>query len=201
MDSNKDEGLRCMRIGKSAMEAGDRSRALKFLKMAKRIYPNAQVDAMLRQLVEGDGPAAEKDSGSGPSMHEARDSRFNGNSNGSEENGDRVAGKGRERTNGFSGSRSSTFGAAANGNGIPRSRSTTALPDASPEQIEIVRRIRKTKDYYEILGLTKTCSDGDVRKAYRKLSLKVHPDKNSAAGAEDAFKAVSKAFQVAIYSS
>ncbi|KAF2317985.1 hypothetical protein GH714_041310 [Hevea brasiliensis] len=45
------------------------------------------------------------------------------------------------------------------------------------EQITIVRQIKKKKDYYDILGLEKTCSVEDVRKAYRKLSLKVHPDK------------------------
>ncbi|MBA0574408.1 hypothetical protein Golob_001616 [Gossypium lobatum] len=45
------------------------------------------------------------------------------------------------------------------------------------------------------MGLEKSCSVDDIRKAYRKLSLKVHPDKNKAPGAEEAFKAVSKAFQ------
>eukprot|EP01018_Ginkgo_biloba_P037128 Gb_21158 [translate_table: standard] len=62
------------------------------------------------------------------------------------------------------------------------------------EQSEIVCRIRKTKDYYEMLGLARDCSEGEVRKAYRKLSLKVHPDKNKLPGAEEAFKSVSKAF-------
>eukprot|EP01018_Ginkgo_biloba_P009504 Gb_30601 [translate_table: standard] len=62
------------------------------------------------------------------------------------------------------------------------------------EQSEIVRRIRRSKDYYEILGLIRDCSEAEVKKAYRKLSLKVHPDKNKSPGAEEAFKAVSKAF-------
>lgn len=65
---------------------------------------------------------------------------------------------------------------------------------SSAEQVEIVRRIRKTKDYYQILGLAKGCTSEEIRKAYRKISLKVHPDKNNAPGAEDAFKSVSKAF-------
>ncbi|KAI3754296.1 hypothetical protein L1987_54078 [Smallanthus sonchifolius] len=63
------------------------------------------------------------------------------------------------------------------------------------EQITIVSEIRRKTDYYDILGLEKTCSVEDVRKAYRKLSLKVHPDKNKASGSEEAFKKVSKAFQ------
>ncbi|KAL2553676.1 Heat shock protein DnaJ [Forsythia ovata] len=63
------------------------------------------------------------------------------------------------------------------------------------EQVTIVKEIKRKKDYYEILGLEKSCSVEDVRKAYRKLSLKVHPDKNNAPGAEEAFKMVSKAFQ------
>ncbi|KAL7145289.1 hypothetical protein ABFS83_07G071300 [Erythranthe nasuta] len=85
----------------------------------------------------------------------------------------------------------------------PRRRVPAAAPPSSSttsavyteEQVTVVREIKRKKDYYEILGLEKSCSSEDVRKAYRKLSLKVHPDKNQAPGAEEAFKMVSKAFQ------
>ena len=49
-------------------------------------------------------------------------------------------------------------------------------------------------DYYSILGVARSASDADVKKAYRKLALKLHPDKCQANGAEEAFKSVSKAF-------
>nr|XP_043628135.1 chaperone protein dnaJ 49-like [Erigeron canadensis] len=73
--------------------------------------------------------------------------------------------------------------------------SGSGLGSCTQEQIIIVRDIRRKKDFYDILGLEKSCSVEDVRKAYRKLSLKVHPDKNKAPGSEEAFKKVSKAFQ------
>ncbi|CAL0307125.1 unnamed protein product [Lupinus luteus] len=73
--------------------------------------------------------------------------------------------------------------------------SSSASVTYTEEQVAVVREIRRKKNYYEILGLEKSCTVDDVRKAYRKLSLKVHPDKNKAPGAEEAFKAVSKAFQ------
>ncbi|GJT41962.1 chaperone protein DnaJ 49-like protein [Tanacetum coccineum] len=63
------------------------------------------------------------------------------------------------------------------------------------EQMTIVWEIRRKKDYYDILGVSKDCGVEDIRKAYRKLSLKVHPDKNKAPGSEEAFKKVSKAFK------
>eukprot|EP01018_Ginkgo_biloba_P001056 Gb_13451 [translate_table: standard] len=66
--------------------------------------------------------------------------------------------------------------------------------NTNSEQTQIVSHIRNATDYYELLGLDKDCSVAEVRKAYRKISLKVHPDKNKSAGAEEAFKAVSKAF-------
>lgn len=78
--------------------------------------------------------------------------------------------------------------------GGPSSSSSSSV-GYTEEQVTIVREIKRKKDYYEILGLEKSCSVDDVRKAYRKLSLKVHPDKNNAPGAEEAFKMVSKAFQ------
>jgi len=47
------------------------------------------------------------------------------------------------------------------------------------------------KCYYEILGLTKgNCQEDDIKKAYKKTSLKVHPDKNRYPKAEEAFKKV-----------
>ncbi|XP_008206442.3 dnaJ homolog subfamily B member 12 isoform X2 [Nasonia vitripennis] len=66
----------------------------------------------------------------------------------------------------------------------------------SEEQIEHVRRIKKCKDYYEILGITKEATDSDIKKAYKKLALQLHPDKNKAPGAAEAFKAIGNAVAV-----
>ncbi|CAG8552680.1 4533_t:CDS:2 [Racocetra persica] len=72
------------------------------------------------------------------------------------------------------------------------------IGDYTTEQAEAVKRIRacRTHDYYAILGISKDATDSDVKKAYRKLALQMHPDKNAAPGADEAFKMVSKAFQI-----
>lgn len=52
-------------------------------------------------------------------------------------------------------------------------------------------------DYYELLGVSKTASQDDIKKAYRKLALKYHPDKNPGdKAAEEKFKEISKAYAV-----
>lgn len=52
------------------------------------------------------------------------------------------------------------------------------------------------KDYYKILGIPRGSTDEDIKKAYRKLALKYHPDKNKSPGAEEKFKEVAEAYEV-----
>lgn len=52
------------------------------------------------------------------------------------------------------------------------------------------------KDYYKVLGIQRGAGEDEIRKAYRKMALKYHPDKNKSPGAEDKFKEIAEAYDV-----
>src|SRR5512136_2139934 len=53
------------------------------------------------------------------------------------------------------------------------------------------------KDYYKVLGVDRKASKEDIKRAYRKLALKTHPDRNPGdKKAEDQFKEINEAYQV-----
>ncbi|PKA50983.1 Chaperone protein dnaJ 49 [Apostasia shenzhenica] len=156
MESNRDEAVRCVDIAVAALASGDRQRALRFIRIAKRLNPDVSVDGLLAACEKvGGSPDSSPPEGKWPA------GQFQGEepacSNSSEP---------------CSGDRS-----------------------YSEEHVELIREIKSRKDYYAVLGLEKKCSVEDIRRAYKKLSLKIHPDKNKAPGADEAFKIVSKAFK------
>ncbi len=50
------------------------------------------------------------------------------------------------------------------------------------------------RDYYEVLGVARTCTDDDLKKAFRKLAFQFHPDRNKEADAEAKFKEINEAY-------
>jgi hypothetical protein len=59
-----------------------------------------------------------------------------------------------------------------------------------------VHTILNAKDYYEVLGVSMSCTNEDLRRAFKHLSLAVHPDKSSVPGSSDAFQLVKQAYNI-----
>jgi molecular chaperone DnaJ len=52
------------------------------------------------------------------------------------------------------------------------------------------------EDFYKVLGVSKGASADEIKKAYRKLALQWHPDRNKSAGSHEKFKEINKAYEV-----
>ncbi|KAJ9597756.1 hypothetical protein L9F63_011364, partial [Diploptera punctata] len=61
---------------------------------------------------------------------------------------------------------------------------------------EVVVAREEKKDYYSLLGVSRKATDREIKKAFRKLAVKYHPDKNKEKGAEEKFKEFAEAYEV-----
>jgi DnaJ-class molecular chaperone len=52
------------------------------------------------------------------------------------------------------------------------------------------------QNYYDLLGVSKNASESEIKRAYRKLALQWHPDRNKEPGAADKFKEITKAYEI-----
>jgi len=170
-EANKEEAAKCRQIAENALAAGDCDKATRFLQKAKRMCPDdASIDALLAKAAAGDTGGASPAGGAAPAGNAGPSSegpRFRANA-----------------------APSSSGSAGAGGTRTSKDGKTYTA-----EQSKMVQRILRTKDYYEILDVPKEAKEDEVKKAYKKLALKLHPDKNHAPGSEEAFKKVSKAVQ------
>ena len=73
-------------------------------------------------------------------------------------------------------------------------REETKRSSKSSEDAKLCDDIMRKTDYYEIIGIPKTATEEEIKKAYKKLALKLHPDKNHAPQSTEAFKKVTQAF-------
>ncbi|KAF9570520.1 hypothetical protein EC968_001742 [Mortierella alpina] len=175
MEVNKDEALRCLDIARRHLAASNFVHARKFGNKSISLFPTpgateflAQVDRLEAASAPSSTPSSTKSSPS-PST--------------------------------FSSAGASSASARSN---VPPQRARSTPVDHKPverdytsEQAAAVRTIRSSGgDFYKVLGVNKDATEIEIKKAYRKLALQMHPDKNGAPGADEAFKIISKAFTV-----
>lgn len=180
MEGNRDEAEKCKAIGAKALQQQQYARAAKFFRKSLSLYQLPGVEALLA--------TAER-----KKMEEEEAAANNNNNNEEKENGG-TSSNNRSSTTTAATARASTSSSTSESAGGGGRAYTQA-------QVEIVETILRAKAqggrtaHYKVLNISATqCTEADIKKAYRKLAVKVHPDKNSAPKADDAFKAVGLAY-------
>eukprot|EP00184_Porphyridium_aerugineum_P004033 CAMPEP_0184708804 /NCGR_PEP_ID=MMETSP0313-20130426/37965_1 /TAXON_ID=2792 /ORGANISM="Porphyridium aerugineum, Strain SAG 1380-2" /LENGTH=424 /DNA_ID=CAMNT_0027170407 /DNA_START=247 /DNA_END=1521 /DNA_ORIENTATION=+ len=181
MEANREEADHCLLKANEFLKHGDLDKATKFAEMSKKLYPSLTADAMLIRINNKKESTAHGPKNEDPNEHNRkRSSRFS-DSNLKDESLNTPS------------TRRNTEGASS---AKPAEEPAPVRRAATPEQEAIAAKVLGSKSLYDVLGVAKDCSEDDLKKAYRKLAIKLHPDKNPAAKAQDAFKRISHAFQV-----
>lgn len=162
--ANQGEAEKCRDIAKNALAKGDFDKAVKFFEKSLRLHRLPGVEALRDKAIRMKSET---------------------------ERGQRSETGTKRSADGSSSSSSSAPSASAKSDSTAASgRSFTDEQEAGSKKILQLSK----KGHYEVLGLSKDASADQIKKAYRKLALKFHPDKNSAPSAEGAFKVINQAF-------
>lgn len=166
---NKEQAEQCASKAAHAFREGDFAKSLRLFDKALRLYPdlgNSVLSLREKAYEAVHGTGGGKASGGSSSSQKSQTKQTSSSAN-----------------NSSSRSRS------------PDARDSTPTRDYTPEQAAFAKKVVNGKDLYEVLGVSRDCSEDDVRRAYKKMALRLHPDKNSAPEAAPAFQRVAKAYE------
>ncbi|KAL9934011.1 hypothetical protein V8E36_007093 [Tilletia maclaganii] len=173
-----DDARKALNLARKHYEAGNLPSALKWATKSNSISPSPEAQFLIQKLSSSSASAST--GGVGSSSGSAASAS----------------------TSGVNASSSSTANGSSTRQRAPAASSSSASASTpkreyTKEHEEIVLRVRKAgSDYYKVLSCEKTVDENGIKKAYRKIALQLHPDKNGAPGADEAFKVVGKAFAV-----
>ena len=167
---NKEQAERCRDIGAEALRKGQYERAVKFLDKSQKLHALPGVQALLSQANKRMNAASAPAPAAAPTPPP-------------------------------SAARSASTTSTASTSTTSNNNSNTGADGRTytQAQVDLVNKILKAKEggrggHYRVLGIPEDADENALKKAYRKLALKLHPDKNSAPKADDAFKALGLAY-------
>lgn len=172
--ANADEARKALKLAQDYREKGSYSVALKWARKSSSLSPSSEATSLTASLEK------EIASGATSTSIPSKDAASSATKATGAETHPSASGTHQRPGHGSS----SAGGTSTKDSGDAKSRSFT------PEQTKVVKRVIacKAHEFYSILAVEKSCSEGEVRKAYRKLALALHPDKNGAPRADEAFK-------------
>ncbi|CAG0886968.1 unnamed protein product [Cyprideis torosa] len=169
MDSNRDEADKCLELAVRLIRQGNLEKALKFIHKSQRLFPTGRA-SVLEERVQ--------------SLIEEKENMRNGEGDTGSQDAD----------DGYT-------SIPSEHDGMSNGQAEGAKGDEShgkytPEQKAAVDVVLSKKCFYDVLQVSKEATEIELKKSYRKLALQLHPDKNSAPRAGEAFKAVGNAFAI-----
>eukprot|EP00055_Hartaetosiga_balthica_P012452 m.60535 g.60535 ORF g.60535 m.60535 type:complete len:420 (+) comp7949_c0_seq1:83-1342(+) len=168
MEGNKDASDECIARARKYLKEGNFDGAEKYARKSEKLFPNSTAKGLLSVVSKRRKEGANSASNSGSTSFPAS-------------------------TEGLR-KRHSEKKETANNN----TSQSSAGPkrEYTPAQQDKVTKVLRATTLYERLSVSKDADEITIKKAYKKLALHLHPDKNSAPKAEDAFRSVNKAYQI-----
>lgn len=199
-----DQASQLLRIARLAWATGDAERALRLVQRSLRLRDSSEGRELLSEY---ESRAAKASSGAASSASSTNQRPASSQSPPASAASSSTSGATGFSSPSSSSSASSCSGVPSSSSPQPRQQQQTTVkrePADPPkkartftqEQQQVAREIvRKGKDYYAVLGVLRTATSKEITSAFRKQARLLHPDKNPAPEADEAFKLLNRAHE------